>query len=93
MTNILAGFLNSIVGMIIELIPAPVGLDQVLSMFDDNVYTAWDFIAQVNFIVPLDTILTIIGLDIAFRVYMFFAYIVKNVFGATFRLLSTIKIV
>lgn len=93
MTNIISGFLNWIIGAIIEFIPAPPGLDSVLSMFGDNVYTAWDFISQVNFIVPLDTILTIIGLDIGFRVYMFVAYIVKNVFSAGFRILSSIKIV
>lgn len=93
MTDFIVAFMEGIVGLIIQVLPAPPQLDDVFNLVNENVYTAWDFVSQVNFIVPLDTILFIIGVDISIRLYMIGAFILKNVVGAIIKVASSFKLI
>lgn len=76
MTEFAVGFLDLLKGLI-EHLPDLSVENEVIANMSDGMDTIFGFIAQVNFFIPLDHMLTIIGLVYAIRCSKFIVFAVN----------------
>ncbi len=78
MTDIFCRFLSWIYDVIFLLLPDMPDVSDVLGNLSGNSDVIFDLVKQVNFVVPLPVIVTIISIDLAIRIFFFVLYIVNK---------------
>ena len=74
MTLFLLNILNWMFDLIQGIVPDLSEMDGFMGNVGSYLDMIFDFVAQVNFIIPLDVIVTIVSLDVSFRLIMFGFY-------------------
>lgn len=77
MTDIIIGFLNMIGGLIVNVFPSFSSDSSVNGVIANAIITVLDFVADSNFLVPINTILIILGIIIGYRIIMFSIFTVN----------------
>lgn len=79
LTNLIIKIIGFVGGGLINLLPDMTFIGDVFSNAENNAQVVKDFIANVNFIVPLPTIVTIAGIEISMHIAMFTLWIGNQV--------------
>lgn len=75
-TNLIVKVIEFIGNIFVKYLPDLSDVNGFLGSNQEFLDKIYDFVKQVNFIVPLDTIVFIIGLEIAIHVIMFTVFVV-----------------
>lgn len=79
MTDLIINALNWIYKVVFALLPElPSEVSEVLGNLSGNSDVIFELLNQINFVIPLPTIVTIICIDLAVRIFFFALYIVNK---------------
>lgn len=77
MTNMIVTFLEFLTGVVDTLVPNLSVDSGILSNIADGLEVIVDFIAQVNFLIPLPTIFMVLSIVFGFRLIKFTIFVVN----------------